>query len=774
MQNVFWERLILRGFGLFEEEVALDFDPGFNILWAGNEKGKSTLVVGLAAILFGLDSDPASLYTKERFYNWQHPSRFEGELFFRTNDQHYHLQRLFINDRVRLRLWQGNSWRLLVDCADELNTDINPSALQKELQSLLGLTNRAAFLETFCHSQAEPERLEPSPALKQLLVEQSGYPHAAIILQQNCEKLQSELQELELKIQEWQNTLLIQEEEADHRIRWQQRLGLLKEERAQSQRLLHNLAIMSVPLTQWDDYASEASHLLLRQEQLSKLKEIEAHFSQELKPLEQEWQKLIQAAGQDYDQLQLNLKAKKQVLKELQKTEEDFLKAERSLERYKPLPLPENELIPLLERRNTLLKQQMMYSPASSKRGFKASTAALMACFIASIIGTLVYFMWGQYQSLGILFSLAITLVTWFLSYRLLPKKSNLEAEENYKTIRKELIEQDQLLRHMHLLDGIAITGCLGLLRNLDNLRSQHQPQLLLSLTNEVQTLETRYEALTAIYDQIQAIKNRLHDQNDSQDLPLIDNLAEAENQNNTALSNVFSAWRTFNQANPDLPQISNRDIQNALAKRRELEQEEKELQLLEEKNSLEELQLKKLQENLPSEITFNCPLARQQLNLYCQKQEQLSADLESMQIARQHFALAITDYVETYRCDLEQKVRSIFNQISGPREQELHLDSSFTIFLDHAGTKVARDQLSQGTQDQLGFAYRLALMDQISQVSQLPLILDDPLINSDTERLAQLRLILQSLAKSRQIWLLSQDENYVTWGKTQVFHKLP
>ena len=774
MQNVFWERLILRGFGLFEKEVALDFDPGFNILCAGNEKGKSTLVVGLAAILFGLDNDPASLYTKERFYNWQHPSRFEGELFFRTNDQHYHLQRLFINDRVRLRLWQGNSWRLLVDCADELNSDVNPSALQKELQGLLGLTSRAAFLETFCHSQAEPERLEPSPALKQLLVEQSCYPHAAIILQQNCDKLQNELQKLDLKIQDWQSTLLSQEEEADHRIRWQQRLEQLREERIQTQRRLHSLAMMSVPLAQWDEYAAEASHLLLRQEQLTKLQEIETHFSQELQPLEQEWRKLTQIAGQDYDQLQLNLKAKRQILKEIQKAEEDFLKAERSLERYKPLPLPENELIPLLERRNTLLKQQMMYSPSSSKQGFRASTAALLACFIASIIGTLVYFTWGQQQPLGILLSLAITLVTWFLSYRLLPKKSNLQAEENYKTIRKELMDQDQLLRHLHLLDGIAITGCLGLLRNLDSLRSQHQPELLLSLTNEVQTLETRYEALTCIYDQIQVIKNRLRDQNNSQDLPIIDNLTEAENQNNMALSSVFSAWRTFNQTHPDLPQISNREIQSVLTSRQELKQEEMELRFLEEKNALEEQQLKELKDNLPPEITFNCPLARQQLNLYYQKREQLNGDLESMQIARTHFSLAIADYVETYRFDLEQKIRSIFNQISGPREQELHLDSSFAIYLIHAGTKVSRDQLSQGTQDQLSFAYRLALMDQISQISQLPLILDDPLINSDAERLAQLRLILQSLATSRQIWLLSQDENYETWGKTQVFHKIP
>src|SRR5690606_16261518 len=67
-----WSHLVLHGFGRFAGTVSLEFGPGLNVLVAPNEAGKSTLLAGLAAVLFGLPAttDPDK-FGHGRWRNWQ-------------------------------------------------------------------------------------------------------------------------------------------------------------------------------------------------------------------------------------------------------------------------------------------------------------------------------------------------------------------------------------------------------------------------------------------------------------------------------------------------------------------------------------------------------------------------------------------------------------------------------------------------------------------------------------------------------------------------------
>jgi len=82
----------------------------------------------------------------------------------------------------------------------------------------------------------------------------------------------------------------------------------------------------------------------------------------------------------------------------------------------------------------------------------------------------------------------------------------------------------------------------------------------------------------------------------------------------------------------------------------------------------------------------------------------------------------------------------------------------------------VAIAQLSQGAQDQLQIALRLAIADLVAGNFNLPLICDDPFLNFDSERLAQLQATLTGLGKERQVILLSHQETYRTWGEPLQF----
>ena len=74
---------------------------------------------------------------------------------------------------------------------------------------------------------------------------------------------------------------------------------------------------------------------------------------------------------------------------------------------------------------------------------------------------------------------------------------------------------------------------------------------------------------------------------------------------------------------------------------------------------------------------------------------------------------------------------------------------------------------LSCGTQDQLFFAMKLALIDLLNPSRKLPLFLDDPFVNFDHARRQKALQILKTCAKERQIFLFCYD----TWYHQQLIH---
>jgi uncharacterized protein YhaN len=85
---------------------------------------------------------------------------------------------------------------------------------------------------------------------------------------------------------------------------------------------------------------------------------------------------------------------------------------------------------------------------------------------------------------------------------------------------------------------------------------------------------------------------------------------------------------------------------------------------------------------------------------------------------------------------------------------------------LDPAGEWRDATHLSHGTAEQVYLLLRVALSDQLTNPDEVtPLILDDVLVQSDTERKVAILSVLHQLSKDRQVILFTQEDDVLSWA---------
>ncbi|MCK4412644.1 MAG: AAA family ATPase [Candidatus Eisenbacteria sp.] len=143
-----------------------------------------------------------------------------------------------------------------------------------------------------------------------------------------------------------------------------------------------------------------------------------------------------------------------------------------------------------------------------------------------------------------------------------------------------------------------------------------------------------------------------------------------------------------------------------------------------------------------------------------------LLRERDAYRIAFETLRQADERFSATHRQRLQERASEIFRQISLRQDRSVNLEEDFGIeILDGRGHSCAIRQLSQGARDQLALSLRLAVAELLAEDIRLPILLDDPFLSFDPERLAAMRVTLEQLAAERQVILLSHRAEFSDWG---------
>ncbi len=139
----------------------------------------------------------------------------------------------------------------------------------------------------------------------------------------------------------------------------------------------------------------------------------------------------------------------------------------------------------------------------------------------------------------------------------------------------------------------------------------------------------------------------------------------------------------------------------------------------------------------------------------------QLQQKREALQIARDTLEEALAEWNREVSPGVNEHASQVLAQITGGAYRDVRLDphERFAIRVLEPSRQLVLDQeqCSTGTQDQLYLAQRLALHAHVSQQSEpLPLFFDDHFVHYDEARLRQTLAYLMELSEEHQIFLFT------------------
>jgi len=200
-----------------------------------------------------------------------------------------------------------------------------------------------------------------------------------------------------------------------------------------------------------------------------------------------------------------------------------------------------------------------------------------------------------------------------------------------------------------------------------------------------------------------------------------------------------------------------------------------REYEMLDKKRQEFEKQIGRLEATMQTVLTSHRPQAEIE-------EELAQADREVRQLLNVRQALekarsTLREVMESYHRDLapmlNQSVGEGIRAVTGERYREVRIDpETFTVSLvvPETGDVQPSEKLSLGTQEQIYLLLRVGIARLLSENAEpLPLILDDPFVHFDRQRLENMLSFLKQLSEKNQIILFSKDEGIAAWFEKHV-----
>jgi DNA repair exonuclease SbcCD ATPase subunit len=156
------------------------------------------------------------------------------------------------------------------------------------------------------------------------------------------------------------------------------------------------------------------------------------------------------------------------------------------------------------------------------------------------------------------------------------------------------------------------------------------------------------------------------------------------------------------------------------------------------------------------------------------EKIRNLEKTLARLTLRRDALKLAVRvldECVAQYQADsierVSGRISEAFEGITQGRYKAVRLSPELEPVLETSlETRVGPEHISTGAQDQLYFSMRVAMIEELSGEKGLPLILDDPFVNFDDQRLERARTLLAGLLDERdmQIIIFTHGDRHLAW----------
>lgn len=127
-------------------------------------------------------------------------------------------------------------------------------------------------------------------------------------------------------------------------------------------------------------------------------------------------------------------------------------------------------------------------------------------------------------------------------------------------------------------------------------------------------------------------------------------------------------------------------------------------------------------------------------------------------------------EFIKVASTRLAAAVSEVFADLTGGRYRTVRVDpASLELSVDGPErVDVAAASLSRGTRDQLWLALRVAILETLAPERALPLVLDDPFLHFDDERLALAGRALARVGARHQVLLFTHDSRLTAWDFPQ------
>lgn len=290
--------------------------------------------------------------------------------------------------------------------------------------------------------------------------------------------------------------------------------------------------------------------------------------------------------------------------------------------------------------------------------------------------------------------------------------------------------------------------------------------RLLEGAETEAEALLQRWHARDDVVEQAERPWDQLASLLAGLGVDSVEALRDRVTRRGTETLGAYQALRAINDAHPELPPPEEAQREDIAERLSSLEQRLRLARGAMQAAQERVYQLTRQRSDLQGKRVVNLAQLDEELAAVERRRREATAELDALVLAHRELGAAVRDFQGGYRRRLEERSGEYLSAFTGVAGRRVRLADDFGVsVLEPDGTTAQPAQLSQGAQDQLLMALRLAIADHMAGDAPLPLVLDDPFLNWDAQRLERMRETLERVAQTRQVLLLSHRTDFASWG---------